>query len=70
MSSINPTAPPRARRRRGQKALVAPEEPYLVQQEELVEIIDTPRPWKQEELREAQRLDARLAPMIYFLKTG
>ena len=35
-----------------------------------MEIIDTPLPWKQEELREAQRLDARLAPMIYFLKTG
>ena len=64
-----PTAPPRVKKRRGRTDLVVPEPPYLVKRKELVEIIDTPLPWKHEELREAQRTDARLAPMAYFLNT-
>ena len=62
-----PTVPPPIRRRR--KVVIPealPKKAVKISQEGLREILDFPLPWKHEELREAQRLDVMLGPMILY----
>ena len=62
-----PTAPPPIRRRRKVNIPEAlPKKAVKISQEGLREILDFPLPWKHEELREAQRLDVMLGPMILY----
>ena len=66
----HPTAPPPVRRRRRlPEPEAVPRKAIKISQEGLREILDFPLPWKSEELKEAQRIDAMLGPMVLYQET-